>query len=314
MIKRVISKSLFVLSILSFSSFSLGCSAKETFHKLELTSASLGIWLWDATNINRINIEDKIANLGINEVYVNTGWEPEADEFYLKNHRLLYAMFAKELDKRDIKVQGLLSNDDWAKNSEYNNFKKEVKYILDFNKNFKYNFDAVHLDIEPHKLKDWEGNEIKYLKSYISNLKHIKKEIDIHNEKNKDDLRLVIDIPFWYANEEFCINGENVIDLLFDIVDEIILMTYTQNQKLFVECSLPALNIANKYKDKGIKIAMEFQENEKDITLYNMRVDDLLDYVNKSLEEFKEYDSFKGLAIHKYKSYISYIYKEIQSE
>lgn len=42
-----------------------------------------------------------------------------------------------------------------------------------------------------------------------------------------------------------------------------------------------------------------------------MKIDEVINYVNKSLKKFKEYDSFKSLVIYDYKSFISYIDKEL---
>jgi len=291
-----------------------GCSVSSNTIKkgISISSTPQNVWMWDATNVSNINVIKKLKSLNTDTVYVNTGWAPESNEFYLKKHSLMYASFIESANDNKIKVDALLGNPDWALSSNYVDFENQINDILSFNEKFSYGFNAIHLDIEPYLIKDWDTNKSKYLTSYIENLKKIRTLIDNHNIKTDDTLALVVDVPFWFSQKEFSINNENILDLLFSVVDGVTIMNYTKNQTDFVSRAVDILKIADKYDNKSVTVGMEFQPSYTDITLYDVNPDKLVDYVKNSLAELKKYDSFKGLSIHEYNSYLDYVTTNIK--
>lgn len=303
------SVTLLIVCLVITSMFVSGCSlsSKSLIKGMELTNVSQSSWMWNATDVGLISVISQIKMLKLDTVYINTGWSPEKNKFYLENHPIMYATFIRTASSYKISVEALLSNCDWALEENYTDFEKQVKTILDYNKIYKDGFDAIHLDIEPYILPGWDNNIESYLSSYIDNLEKIKLTIGGHNLRNKDNIKLSLDIPFWFSQEQFNVKGENVIDLMLNIADELVIMNYTQIQSDFVERGIEVLKIADKHPNKSVKMAIEFQADYSDVGVWDMTPDQIINYLDNSIPEFNKYESFKGLAIHDYTSYIKYI-------
>lgn len=284
-----------------------GCKRTELIKATAISDVSQSIWMWDASKEMSPSGIEALKKLNVDTVYLNTGWDTSYKELYLKEHELKYAMFMDSANQADVNVQALLSESNFALSKYYNDLESQVKIILNYNKEYKYRFTAVHFDIEPYLFKDWDNKIENYLSSYLENLQKIKELIDNHNLKEKDNLILAIDIPFWYYQDKYNVKGTNIVDLLLQTVDEINVMDYTQNQTDFVNWGKEVLSIADNYPNKTVKIAFELDPNEKDITLYKLSPDELIKYVGDSVKEFEQYSSYKGISIHNYDSYMSYL-------
>lgn len=303
-------KTLAAIVSLLISAFILtGCnkSGTEVRKTIRLTeNTPQATWVWDAREVGKINTVRNLYKLGMDTIYINTGWTPETKEYYLQKHPLMYASFIEEASRYKMNIQALLSNNDWALLEYLDGFKKEVNVILNFNKKYKYKFEAVHLDIEPHLLEHWDDNIESYLASYIDNLKEIRRLINEHNEESDDDLKLIIDIPFWYCQEKYNVGDNNTVDLLLEVVDGITIMDYTKKQTDFVNYAVEVLEIAEKHKDMTVEIAMEFNPDIKE-SIADKDLQELQTYINESVPEFEKYKVFKGLSFHDYSSYQKYV-------
>jgi hypothetical protein len=264
--------------------------------------------MWKAAKEMSPSGIETLKKLNVDTVYLNTGWDETYNEFYLKKHPFKYVIFLDCANQTGVDVQALLGESTWTLTKYYKDLESQVKTILDFNKEYKYRFTAVHLDIEPHLVKGWNDNVEYYLSSYLENIQKIKKLIDNHNLDEDDNLTLSLDIPFWYYQDEYNVKGFNIVDLLLQVVDEINVMVYTTNQKDFVEWGQGILKIADNYPDKIIKIACELQP-DIDVSLYNMNTDEITNYLDKSITKFEKHESFSGLALHDYSSLFIYIDK-----
>lgn len=282
----------------------------------------ISIWMWEANEIHKNNIIQELSDLGIDVVYLNAGYEKDVKGNYIETYPKEYNEFIKEAEKYNIKVQALFGTPEWTDTTYYNDLKEHVKLIFKYNKKYKNKFDAIHLDIEPHlydkdmnELPDWgEHEEIRadYLKMYYENLNNISKLIKLYNQKFNDDLKLVLDIPVWFKDETFIVKDKNIIELLIEIADELVIMNYTNNQSYFKAWGMDNLMVTDEYNEKlshktRVTIAMEYQPDETMISLYYLSSEELNLYIQNSILEFKLYQSFHGLAIHDYKSYITYL-------
>lgn len=274
----------------------------------ESTNGYKGTWEWNATTIdNPTTLINSLTSKNLSNVVVNCGYDTVTKTPYLKNNVGKYDTFIKQATSKGIKVEGIYSNNDWALTSNYTSLANSVKEVLNFNATHKNRFSAIHLDIEPYLLSDWQTNSNSILQQYVSNLSNIRTLINSHNKKYKDTVKLVIDIPFWF--NQYNVNGKNCIDSLLEKVDKIVVMDYTKNDLDFKNRGVDILNIADKYTNKKIVIASEFQADYTDVTLYDKTLTELDSYNSNALSEFQKHTSFDSLSAHDLESYSLYLSK-----
>ena len=231
-------------------------------------------------------------------------------EKYLRENHDKYNSFIKIASQNEVKVEALYGTPDWALEKNYDSFESQVKDVLNHNRDYKEGrFKAVHLDIEPHGLKEYKDNKKKILEEYVANLKKIRRLVDKHNKKNNDELHIVIDIPISYEEE--------TLTKLLHNVDEIVVMNYFNKIETYKKSGPKIMSIVDDYNKKNkshkkVKIASEFQPYDelKNNTLYHMNKKELKDYFNKGVREFKKYDCYNGVVMHEYEYYKSYLDKE----
>lgn len=294
-------KKLFI--ILAITMCLTGCS-ESTLNKIENSDITNSTWIWNVENMNLQTIKN-LNDTKIKEIYLNVGWSPEKNENYFENNPLKYNSFINNLKSYNIETQALLSNNDWTLKENYQDFENQVSNILNYNKKYKNRFKGIHLDIESYLLENFENNSEIYFQSYLENLKKIKELINQHNTQNKDNIILSIDIPFWYSQKT--INNNNLIDELLNVVDEITIMNYTKNNDDFINRGKEILNIAKNYSNKKVKMGIELNETEEDISLKNLSFEEILNFLDKSLIEFETYENFDGFSIHDYNAFINYL-------
>lgn len=289
MIKKISKILLAVLLVISFVSTSV--SAKSVDQR--------GAWMWDATIIHT-DVIDRMKQLNINNAIVNVGWQPSAKQHYLASNPRDYKVFIRKAHRKGMTVEALYGNSDWSKTSHLASLEKEVKVVLEFNKNSKHKFDAIHLDIEPHTLSNWSGNEEQLLTEYLSNLKVVRGLVDEHNKRTNDNIQLVVDIPNWIY--QYNANGQPFLPQLFELIDEVSVMNYTQNMDWYLKAGTIFLEHGDNYGVK-VSIGSEFQAGYGTTSLYGLSKEDTEQFLNKGLETFKNYNSFKQLQVHTFEAY-----------
>jgi hypothetical protein len=281
-------------------------------HEIEILNKkqlNLGVYLWNPEQYDiQRGFARHLSSLSVDEVYISTGLVKDLKQNYLIAERHgLYSQFISEANKNNISVEALFGIPQWSKKENYHDMTKQVSEVLSYNTKHKSSrFSAVHLDVEPHQLDDWKENMSHYMDEYLENIRKLKTMIGKHNSSNADNLKLVVSLPFWMANAE--IGGENFRKELLSIVDTAHIMTYTQNNDWFVSWSKSWLKAADK-TDTKITIASEFQEDEKDITLYNFSIEQINQYYVKAYDNFKSHKSFNGFSVHDYNSFIKFLKK-----
>lgn len=266
-------------------------------------------WIWDSYNhINSDTINDLI-EMNINMVSINTGYEKQVNEQYILNHKSIYEDFITQANKSKIKVNALFGTPLWAYKEEYEYMESQIQEVLNYNKEYKNpRFSGIHLDIEPHAITDeknknlwdtWTDQEKNaVIKEMIINLQKIKAKIDKHNEKHNDNLKLVIDIaPGISKYKDFA-------NKLFNVIDIMVLMDYTKNHEKYIDYAEYYLKVGSK-SNKKIIIGSEFQKDDDyaNISLYEMKKEDILTYFKNGLNKFEEYNSFSGLGVHGFYDY-----------
>jgi len=184
-----------------------------------------------------------------------------------------------------------------------------IEEVLKYNETHKNaRFSGIHLDIEPHGLTEWDSlsslQKNSIIKSTITNIKEAKNAIENHNDKNEDNLQLLIDIA--PAVSEY----DAYIDDLFSVCDTIVLMNYTKESDKYKTWPINYLEAGSKL-DKKVIIGSEFQDKTKfedkseyeKVSLDSMTRREVAELLDKGLKIFKKYDSFSGLAFHEFYDY-----------
>jgi len=152
-----------------------------------------------------------------NSVYIWSKEFKESNEkiiYFLKKHNINVALVSvsKDIDikklndflKYDIKVEFLIGDNSWIYPSKREKIDLKIKFIEQF-QNF-----YIHLDIEPHTLKELKPYREKYLDMYIKMLKYIKTKYPKYH--------ISISIPTFYYIE--------YIEKMDRYIDKIYLMAY----------------------------------------------------------------------------------------
>lgn len=163
--------------------------------------------------------------------------------------------FLGEAYRKDMRVQMLLSNNNWAKNP----YSEDVLYTMF--KLQKYSLD-IHLDIEFHTFSDWKSNKDKYYSNYL-------KLLSILSEVKKPDSLINISIPLHYDVKElikmqkyvskFYVMAYGIKDVVkmkrriskyMDVKDQLVVMLNIKDFKSILELEL---FISNLKKDPFFK-------------------------------------------------------------
>jgi hypothetical protein len=171
-----------------------------------------------------------------------------------------------------------------------------TKY-LDFAKNYNQNhtqkITGITLDIEiwtkfndqrsPDNKTEWE----KYL-TYIE---------DVKDKISTDSLHLSVEVPRWLSaigNEPFP-NAKPVSHDILDIVDELVIMDYTNDVEAFYSDVESDLSYADSV-GKSVKLALELgtQDPQKDIVSFYANPNGIIQILTKQVN----HSSFDGYAIH----------------
>lgn len=281
----------------------LTCTFQVVSVKAEDKDSPYFIWMWNGTAIEDKNTITNLKEMDIDNVFVNVGYEPKPKVFYLKENPKKYDKFIKDANKNNIQVEALYGNPEWALKKNLKNLKEEVNTVLNYNKKYKNRFSALHLDIEPQALENFDKNKNTILKEFVSNLKEVRKLIDSHNKKNKDDIKLNIDLPYWI--KDIKVSNKFILDDIIKYVDGISVMNYTNDTENFISFGEDFLKKTKKH-DVDISIGFELQKNFKDVSFYDLTEEEFTDVIEKSMKKFGEYKNYNGLVCHTYLALIEY--------
>ena len=131
-------------------------------------------------------------------------------------------------------------------------------------------FNALHLDVEPHTFADWETNKENYLQKYISMLNEAKTFCTANN------LKLAVSIPLHFPEE--------TVKQIISICDKVYFMAYENIKPDYIQRKLlpykefnSKLVLAIRHKDFSGRIAMEkyMVDNYQKLEFSNFALHDL---------------------------------------
>jgi len=205
-----------------------------------------GVWWWN-DELDEETYLTFAQNNGVNEVYYcNSIFNDKTSNFI------------KVANQKGMKVYWLAGEYKWLDNSE--NLISKVNEFVQYQNNFDYDFEGVHLDIEPHQHPDFDSkrNEL------------ITKLVAISNELKQtySSVKFEYDIPFW-LDDEISYGGQTkqAFKFMIDYADRIFLMSYRDTAQKIYDVSKDEIEYA-KAVDKTLVLGVETKENEIDIVSF----------------------------------------------
>lgn len=249
-------------------------------------------WLWN-TVIIRDQQEDILsfaASQKINVIYLQMN--PDIRQEY-------YQQFIREAGLKGIQVHALHGAPAWALTSERAKLEYFMNWIAEYQVTVapEERFTGIHVDIEPHVLKEWTTSYDSLIKQWQSNVRYLVEEA------HKLELPITADIPFWL--HKYSIPGESVTvsRWMMEQFDEVAIMAYRDQADNIYNVAAQELAEAD---DAGIRalVAVETSASSEGefITFY----EEGLKYMEEQLDIVeslaRQHPSFSGIAIHEYRS------------
>ncbi|WP_456392934.1 TolC family protein [Persephonella sp.] len=251
-------------------------------------------YVWKTENIlkDRRNIKFFIADLssaGLKGVYFSLNGKQIAS--YLTSSDNNLSVLLEEAHLRDINVELLLGENTWIYPENREKLIRIVKLADDFNAKHTYGFSAIHLDIEPHSLPDFQLDTEGIIQLYLKTLYQVRK-----NSK----MKVCVDISYRYADIKA--GKKTLAEKVLETVDCVNVMLYTTDIDRIEKYAKIYRKLKKTYK-KDIRISLSVEKDQPPyISLFKHDVDRLL----KILDVLKKY-GFKTVAFQNYSDFTAYM-------
>jgi outer membrane protein TolC len=248
-----------------------------------------GIWIWNTDFIGNPAKEELaiffLAVKGIKQVFISL----DKKTIYSLSYNPDLERFISKVHDREVKVHALLGENTWIYPEVRKDLFEIVDRIIAYNEKTvsKSRFDAVHLDIEPHAMMDWKGNEKSKLSLLVETYRDVREKINT----GAPHIELWVDIPDWYDQIDL-----NLLQEIYSTVDRVVVMAYGKlDSKLILEAVKEELNLGEKYGKPtwvGLSSSDFLKKGEE--------------AMEEIIQEIQKNSSFSlgGIAIHSYSDYI----------
>lgn len=197
------------------------------------------------------------------------------------------AKFIVRLHQHDIKISALMGENSYIYPGQRERLIRNLQNILSYNSMNEEGarFDAVHLDIEPHTLKEWETNKRELLNMLAETLTEAKGVIS-----SGGGLQMEVDIPVFYDKID-----QSILMRIVETADVVTVMAY---EKKKYEEVIEAVKAETKaVVNAGKEIIIGF--NAKDFS-EEAEMEELIAEVGNRLSGSS---SFAGFGVHDFKHY-----------
>lgn len=230
--------------------------------------------------------------------------EQDATVVYLQVNRSIkakeYYTFIQKANDLGIEVHALDGSSKWVRTSDQSKAIKFFEWVADYQKKAPHNakFTGIHLDVEPHVLKEWKTMYDEVVLNY-QNL------LVVSNEWAKAmELPLVVDIPFWF-DKRFYDNqyGNGVLsEWIIDHTDGVTIMAYRDKaigSNGIIELSRTEMDYAATV-GKYVSIAVNTKKSSEGeyLTFYEETNKEMIEQLAIVENEFQNTASFDGFSIH----------------
>lgn len=272
-----------------------GFSQSEEMSSYRLSGAGSGrklypraLWVWGASEL--LGNEEYEAffisfcrTKGIKKVFFSIN--KQLSDSLIQNPAV--AKFIVRLHQRDIKISALLGENSYIYPTHREKLIRNLQNILSYNSmnEKEARFDAVHLDIEPHTLKEWETNKRELLNMLAETLTEAKRVISAG-----EGLQMEVDIPVFYDSVD-----RSILRKIIETADIVTIMAYERKQydEVIEAVKTEAEEAVKAGKDIIIGLnAKDFSEEAE-----------MEELITKTGNRLSGIPSFAGFGIHDFKHY-----------
>lgn len=245
------------------------------------TDSTVGVWWWDD------NVDDKYLefakNNGVDEIYY---CDYSMDEDTSK--------FIEKAKQKGVKVFALWGECEWV--LDKTGFDElMVKYKAYQQTYPEFDFEGVHLDVEPHQLDEFDDDRPGIMAKYVEFVYSVVSE--------NEGINFDFDIPFWaHDMVEFEGNAKPVYAHVIDNANRAFVMSYRDTAEQIVDIAKEELLYA-KNNNKTIALGIEMTSSEGDKVSFQEESKQVLYSEIKKLDELVDVDYV--LSVHHIKTWES---------
>ncbi len=247
------------------------------------------LWVWDVGRVlgNEKQQEFFVSfcnTKGIERVFLSIN-KQMAGSLY---QNTVVSDFITKLHQNKIDVSALFGNSLWVYPRKRKQLINRIRLIVAYNatNGKEARFDGVHLDIEPHTLREWDTKRKELLGMLLDTYKAAREEIANDNT----GLLLEVDLPTFYEKTD-----PSIIRKIAQVSDILTIMAYEKTTVgKVIKAVQPEVDAVTE-ADKGIIVGL----NAKDFP-DEVEMEELMFEVGNSLSASH---SFLGFGIHDFDSY-----------
>ncbi|KAA0544956.1 hypothetical protein FZW96_19230 [Bacillus sp. BGMRC 2118] len=252
-------------------------------------------WIWDVRVMENREAEvvNELIENKITTVYI----------FYSEElNQTMYKKFMTLAHSEDIKVEALGGERVWGLKKYEHEGLDFIQSVVSFNQEAgeEEKFDAIHLDIEPYLVEEWEKDKTKVLESWYQN------SLSYISLSKENGIVINCDLPFWLdSNDVIEAQPQSLkkplYELFIDAFDGVNLMSYrntVEGENSITDLSNTELTYAEK-EGKQVGIAVDLLPSDIDYTtFYHLTREDLEQSISMLHDYYRNHSSYNGVAIH----------------
>ncbi len=222
----------------------------------------LGVWWWN-DELGNEYLEFASEN-NISEIYYcSSKFNEETNEFIRK------------ANSKGMKVFWLAGEYEWIEN--YSNLEKAIEEYLIYQNNYKYVFEGIHLDIEPHQHPEFESKRNELITKFVGLTYYLK--------DNYSSLYIEYDLPFW-LDDVVTYDGvsKEAFKHVMDTSSRVTLMSYRDSAEKIYDVSKEEIEYAKEI-GKNLNLGVETESEEGDNVSF---MEEGKEYMHEQLRLLKE--------------------------
>lgn len=256
-------------------------------------------WIWDLSKIEGDPSQPVsfLEEEGVNRVYLHIDFETFKPG--------PYRSFIKEATKADIDVYALGGDPNWALLKNRDSLDRFASIVHDYNNMVGEDeaFKGVHLDIEPYLLSEWKEDSDNVKNQWMMNSVHFIRQV-----KEKANLAVSGDFPFWIHKEKVPYKDQTLSDWMMEHYDSLTLMAYrnkAEGPNGIKSISEPIVNEARK-NGKTVVVGVNIIDTSEGsyTTFHGDAPGAMKEELDVLQNAYKRHDGYEGIAIHDYSHWV----------
>jgi hypothetical protein len=251
------------------------------------------MWFWNSDKITDPTEVDKIISFATTHAITSVYTQINLD---LGN--AVFADFITQCTAAGIAVQALMGNKEWIQGRGEPSLDSQLDWLDVYQSNAtnEARFSAIHMDVEPHALPDWEDNKAMYVPALQNILTRVKALGDSLGMKTGADMP-------WWCHLTKTPSGEALGAWTLNALDFVVFMTYRNSVDGLMTTSEEAVKAGDQV-GKPVWLAVETnpvqEEGAGTISYAGMSQSKVISDMDCVATKLAGHASFAGIAIHDY--------------